>query len=529
MSVTLPPQPAIVRPTHKRFVAPWMDGMAQVGNGVLPAMWQGRKWMAIPHDETHVRLAKNFGIVAPAPILSYYDWNGGRPYQAQRETAAMLTLEPRAYVLNDMGTGKTRSVLWAYDWLRRQGKAGRLLVVAPLSTLSNTWLREVIENMAYYKVNVVYGSKERRLKMLAQPADIYIINHDGIQTVLPELVARQDIDTVVIDELAVYRNPTSKRFKKMRVLLAAKPRAWGLTGSPTPNAPTDAWAQVKLLTPSNVSNSFVSFRDQTMLKVSNFKWIPKPSALATVQSIMQPAVRYTLEDVVELPEVVVRNIDVPLGPAQQDAYTKLERHLTAMFDAGEVTAVNAGVLMNKLLQIATGWVYTNARGVIALDNDERLETLADLIESSDRKVLVFTPFIHSLDGISAYLTKEGIANHTVSGETVKKDRDAIFSEFQNRTIADGAPKCIVAHPQCMAHGLTLNTADTIVWFGPFASLETFEQANRRIRRIGQMFKQQIFLIGGTKVEKRLYSRLESRQKVQDTLLDMFRDGTINSR
>src|SRR5690606_27599814 len=148
---------------------------------------------------------------------------------------------------------------------------------------------------------------------------------------------------------------------------------------------------------------------------------------------------------------------------------------------------NAGAVMNKLLQVSTGWVYTADGNTIALDNNTRIAALMDAINSTDRKVLVFAPFKHALAGISAALTSEGIEHATVSGDTSASERGQVFNLFQNTS----KYRVINAHPQCLAHGVTLTAADTIIWFAPITSNEIYDQANRRIRRIGQKHKQLI--------------------------------------
>ena len=518
---TTPQSQAFISTKHARIVVPRIDGIVALVPTAQQFEWRGAPHLALPHNENHTKLIRNFGIQADAPILRYYDWCGGKPFEAQRQSAAMLTLERRAYVLNGMGTGKTRTVLWAFDWLRRTGAVKRMLVVAPLSTLHMTWWREAFQVVPHLKVNVLHGSREKRFQMLADPADVYVINHDGMEIVANEIVNRTDIDVVVLDELAAYRNGTSRRWKTMSRVVRGKERVWGLTGSPTPNEPTDAWAQVKLVTPGNAPTGFVAFRESVMVKVSPFKWVSKPSALKTVHDMMQPSVRYTLDDVVELPEVVMRVVDVDQSPKQVEAYDLLNKRLTAMFDEGEVTAMNAGILMGKLLQVSMGWVYTDKRGVVDLGCGSRLQALADAIDSTDHKVIVFVPFIHALDGVSHYLKGRQIAHEAVSGETTKRQRDDIFGRFQ----MSADPRVLVAHPQCMSHGLTLTAADTIIWFGPFASLEVFEQANARITRVGQKHKQQVVMFAGTKAERLLYKRLQEKKGVQDTLLEMLREST----
>lgn len=513
--------PALISAKHRRLVVPYMDGIAALIPTAQKFEWRGAPHLALPHNENHTKLVRNFNIPAAAPITYYYDWCGGTPFEAQRQSASMLTVERRAYVLNGMGTGKTRTVLWAFDWLKREMHCKRMLVVAPLSTLHMTWWREAFQVTPHLKVNVLYGSRDKRFQMLADPADIYVVNHDGLEIIATEVINRTDIDVIVFDELAVYRTQSTKRWKTANRVAQRKERVWGLTGSPVPNAPTDAYAQIKLVTPGQMPMGFVAFRESVMVKVSTFKWVAKPTALRTVEAAMVPAVRYTLDDVVELPEVVMRTVEVAQGTQQEKVYQELEKKLVAQFAAGDITAMNAGILMNKLLQVSMGWVYTDKKGVIALDNAARLQALVDSIESTDRKVIVFVPYIHALDGISAYLKAQNIAHEVVSGDTPKRQRDDVFGRFQMTS----EPRVIVAHPQCMSHGLTLTAADTIIWFGPFASLEVFEQANARITRVGQKHRQQVLMFAGTRAETKLYQRLQQKKGVQDTLLDMLRERT----
>jgi SNF2 family DNA or RNA helicase len=483
----------------------------------------GVNYIMMPHDEVTTHWLRYHGHEAPAPILSYYDWPGSsKPFEVQRKTCELLTLNSHAYVLNSMGTGKTKAALWAWDYLRNAGRAGKLIVVAPLSTLQFTWGREVFATIPHRKYAILHGDKAKRLERLNDPeVEIFVINHDGIGVIINELEARTDIDCLVLDELAVYRNPGTARFKMMKKYAAKMANVWGMTGAPIPNAPTDAWAQCAIITPTRVPKFFGRFRDDLMLKVSQFQFVPKKDAVDKVYSVMQPAVRFTLDDIDELPEVVFRTMDMGMGPVQTKAYKDLANDLYAMVQNKVITAANVGVAMNKLLQVALGWVYTSTRGIVPLDNNERIEALIDAIESTDRKVLVFSPFKHCLEGIGKALTKEKIEYATVSGDTPAGERADIFNEFQNTT----KYRVLNAHPKCLAHGLTLTAANTIVWFGPTLSLDTFDQANARIHRVGQIHKQQVILLQATEIESRIYGMLRNKHLVQEKLLGLFEEAT----
>jgi SNF2 family DNA or RNA helicase len=465
---------------------------------------------------------RKLGYDVPSPILSHYDWCGGKPFEAQKKTCAMLTMNQRAYVLNGMGTGKTKAALWAWDYLRSNGFANKMLVVAPLSTLKFTWGREVFQTLPGINAVVLHGSKAKRLEALNDPtADIFIINHDGLKVIIDEIMEHKEIDCLVLDELAVYRNGGSQRTKMTRKLAQTMSWVWGMTGSPIPNEPTDAWAQCTIVTPNTVPKYFGRFRDELMQRITQFKWAPKADAVDRAFAAMQPAVRFTLDDVTELPECIERTHDVEMGPKQTKVYRALVDHCHAAIAAKDITAANAGAVMMKLLQVATGWVYSSDGTTVPLDNDKRIDALIDAINGTDRKVLVFAPFKHALAGISAALTSEGIDHATVSGDTPANERAHIFNLFQNTE----RYRVIVAHPQCLAHGITLTAADTVVWFAPVTSLEIYDQANHRIRRVGQKHKQLVLHLQSTPVERKIYALLQKKQRVQEKLLELFEDAS----
>jgi SNF2 family DNA or RNA helicase len=514
--------PVKVSHKHKVVAVPHLDAVQNMFPSAHPIQLNGHPFLAVRHQPAETYLLRKLGFDVPAPILEHYDWCGGKPFDAQKKTAAMLTMNERAYVLNGMGTGKTKSALWSWHYLRSNGLAGKALVVAPLSTLQFTWAREIFNTLHGVKAAVLHGSKAKRLERLNDPdIDIYIINHDGLKVLAEEIADRDDIDTLILDELAVYRNGGSQRTKITRKLATQMKWVWGMTGSPIPNEPTDAWAQCTIVTPHTVPKYFGRFREELMHRISQFKWAPKSDAVDKAFAAMQPAVRFTLDDIVELPEAVEQTLDVELGPKQEKVYRSLVDHAHVAIANKEITAANAGAVMMKLLQVATGWVYSSDGQTVALDNEKRIEALIDAVNATDRKVLVFVPFKHALTGISKALTSESIEHAVVSGDTPAAERAQVFNLFQNT----GKYHVLLAHPQCLAHGITLTAADTVIWFAPVTSLEIYEQACARIRRIGQKHKQLFLHLQSTPVERKIYTLLQRKQRVQEKLLELFEEAS----
>ena len=514
--------PVQVSQKHKIIGVPLRADVQNLFPSAPAITVRGNPALAVNHGPTETYLLRKLGFDVPSPIATHYDWCDGKPFDVQKKTCSLLTMNQRAYVLNGMGTGKTKAALWAWDYLHKAGLAKKLLVVAPLSTLKFTWCKEIFQTLPHVRAVVLHGSREKRLEALKDPhADAFIINHDGLKVLIDEITARTDIDTMVLDELAVYRNGGSQRTKITRKLAQRMTWVWGMTGSPIPNEPTDAWAQCTIVTPNTVPKFYGRFREELMHKITQFKWAPKPDAVDKAFAVMQPAVRYTLDDVVELPECIERFVDVELGPKQAKVYKALLDHAHAAVLAKEITAANAGAVMMKLLQVSTGWVYSSDGSTVPLDNEKRIEALVDAINATDRKVLVFAPFKHALGGISAALTAEGIEHSVVSGDTPANDRAQVFNLFQNTD----KYRVIVAHPQCLAHGITLTAADTIIWFAPVTSLEIYDQANHRIRRVGQKHKQLVLHLQSTPVERKIYALLQKKQRVQEKFLELFEEAS----
>jgi SNF2 family DNA or RNA helicase len=358
------------------------------------------------------------------------------------------------------------------------------------------------------------------MKLLANPDfDVYIINHDGLPIIVSELANRPDIDTLIVDEGAIYRNSSTRRWRALNTVINQQKInryvVW-MTGTPTPNAPTDAWAQCRIVCPANVPQYFGKFRDQVMRQVSQFKWVARDNATDVVFNAMQPAIRYSLDDCVDLPEQVFETRQAEMTDEQKRAYAQMLATLRAQAAEGAILAVNEAVKASKLVQIACGVVYGIDGQEVHIPAQSRIEVVLEAIEQSEGKVLVFVPFLPVISYVAGELSKHYTVA-VVNGDTKKSERDTIFGDFQSAK----EPHVIVAQPGTMSHGLTLTAATTIIWYAPINSNETYEQACARTRRPGQKRTTVVVNVCGSEVERRMYVRLQNKQRMQGLLLDML--------
>jgi SNF2 family DNA or RNA helicase len=508
-------------PEHKKIVLPYRaDVEAILQSPAAQRFETGGAWyLAIDHKIQSVRLLRNLGLNAPSPGLTDYDWNGGSPFESQKATFDLCTVARRAYVLSEMGVGKTRAVLWAYDYLRREGMLNKLLVVAPLSTLTTVWENEIFENFPHLRTVVLYGDRKKRSKLLATDADVYVINHEGVEVLHAELWGRPDINGIIVDELASYRNSKSKRWKSLEPLVKRSEYSWGLTGTPTPNAATDAFGQARLLTPESAGFSFKAYRDKVQRQVGTFKWVDRPEATSIVHDTLQPAVRFTREQCFDLPPTTYTTLEVGLDTAAIRVYKEMLNELASEVKGREIIASNEGVKLSKLLQISAGFAYDSQGKPIYIGGLDRFKQCVEVIEAiPNQKVIVFANFTYMVELLAGVLGQKYNVGK-IHGGVPKAERDAVFQSFQK----GGPCRIIVAHPKTMSHGLTLTAAETIIWATPTTSNETHDQANARITRSGQTKNTQIVYLTATAAETKVYQRLKKKGAMQGTLLELFEE------
>jgi SNF2 family DNA or RNA helicase len=481
----------------------------------------GEEMLAMPYGVDEAMVLKNLGFNVPAPINEYYSWPGRfAPMEHQKGTAAFLTMHKRALCLNAPGTGKSISSLWAADFLLDEGVARKVLIVAPLSTVKVVWGRELKHHLPHRSFVVCTGTKQKRIDLLATPGVQYvIINHDGFSNMAAEL---NGFDVVIYDEATALKSPSSQRYKIFaKWMQKHQPWLWLLTGTPISQTPADAWTLARLVDSPTCPKSFTTFKDLVMQKVTTFKWMSRPDALETCRRVLQPSIRFSLDECKDLPDTNFVGRKTTLTKQQEKAFKEMKDQAVTVFSGGEVTAANTAVMLSKLLQISCGVVY-GEDATLVIDASERYNTLTELLTEIGDKAIIFVPLKGVQVWLQQKLTADGFDVAMVNGDTSKKDRDQIFNDFQHTD----RPQILLAHPKVAAHGLTLTRAKDIIWFAPIYSLEMYEQANARIRRLTTTGKTSVWHIWATGFEAELYRRLRAKKNTLAEFLNLVQG--INS-
>ena len=466
------------------------------------------------------RILRNLRIKdVPNPILGRYKWPGiYTPFDHQRTTAAFLATHPRCFCLNEAGTGKTSAAAWAADYLMTVGAIKRVLIVCPVSIMDTAWRSDLFKTVMHRTVALAVGSRTKREEIVRAGYEFTIINFDGVK-VVREALAKQEFDLIIVDECTAIKSATTDRWKALASLVLPKTRMWLMTGTPAAQAPTDAYGLAKLVNPQAVPRFFGAFRDQVMYKVTQFKWVPKASAAETVHRVLQPAIRFTKEECLDLPDMLYTTREAPLTKQQLQYYEVIRKNMMATAAGEQITAVNAAGLLNKLLQVSQGSAYSTEREVIEFDISNRYNELLDVVRGTTHKVIVIVPFRHVLELLTELLSKDGITNAAIHGGTPGSQRTTSIKQFQTET----SPKVILLIPQAAAHGVTLTKADTVVWWGPVPSAELYMQGNARAHRAGQRNPVTVVRLQGSPVERRIYALLDGKLDMHQALVQLYEE------
>jgi len=227
------------------------------------------------------------------------------------------------------------------------------------------------------------------------------------------------------------------------------------------------------------------------------------------------SIRHVFEECVDIPPNYTYEINFDLSPKHRRAYDILKEHAILELKEGGISAFNAGVLANKLLQMASGAVYDD-EGTVQLYDTARYELVLDLAEQREQCVIAFN-WTHQRDLLIKLADDRGFTYGVIDGGASDKQREKVVTQFQA-----GFLKIIFAHPASGAHGLTLTRGTTTIWASPTYNAEHWIQFNKRIYRIGQTRKTETLLVtANDTIDTEVALRLMGKVERMTDLLEML--------
>lgn len=451
------------------------------------------------------------------------------PKDYQKRALKLLLQQACLGLILDPGLGKTSISLGAFNVLKKQKIAKRMLVIAPLRPAYSTWPGEIskwrdFEGLTYC---ILHGpDKEEKLDL---DADIFIINPEAVGWLCQDFRWKKiNADILCVDESTKFKNSQTVRFKALRGLISRFRRRWILTGTPAPNGLLDLFGQIYILDEGLALGRFITHYKNKYFVPSGYggyEFRPQIGAAdAIADRIKEITLRMSAEEFLQMPELIYQNIDVALPPAAYQQYKTMEDDFLLLFGEDDaVLAPNAAVAGGKCRQIANGALYTGAQGVqmgpqvqgapYLLLHDAKIDALRDLVEQlQGNPLLVAYEFQHDAQRIVDALGKDT----PVIGGGTSASRSNSYIEGFNR----GDIQVLVGHPASMGHGLNLQeVCHHVCWFGIPWNLEHYDQLIRRVYRQGQ--KERVFvyhIVAKDTLDESVLKTLAAKDRTQRDLL-----------
>lgn len=448
------------------------------------------------------------------------------PHNYQRYCIDYIKDHPVSALFLDMGLGKTAITLTAlHDLLLDELSVSKVLVIAPLRVARDTWPAEVRkwEHLHDLDVSVMVGDVKTRKAALVAQSLVYIINRENVKWLVQYYEKnglKWDFDCVVIDELSSFKNHQSQRFKWLRKIRPFVRRWIGLTGTPTSNGLMDLWAEIGILDGGERLGRFIGRFRECYFKPGSmnpqtgivYSYIPRPGAEEQIyERISDITISMKAMDYLTMPACIYVNHKVEMSNPERKLYDQMKTDLIIPLEGGDIDAVNAAALSNKLLQMANGAVYDENREPRLIHN-RKLEMLEDLIESANgQPVLIAYWFKHDRTRILQHLLSVGYKSSDV--------RD-LKSSDDIRLWNEGRIPIALIHPASAGHGLNIQEGGHIlIWFGLTWSLEFYQQTNARLWRQGQKDTVTIHhIVTKSTVDEDVLKALSSKDITQEKLI-----------
>lgn len=443
------------------------------------------------------------------------------PYKHQAVTISHLDANAKTLDASDPGTGKTRSHL--ESWAKRRRKGGKaVLILAPKTLLEAAWQADLNKFFPDEFISSVAYAKNRQ-KAFDATADVYITNVDAVKWLDKQPKKFFDrFDELIVDESTAFKNRTSQRSKALDRIKSHFPYRRALTGTPNSRAVTDVWNQVYFLDDGErLGKNFFAFRNSVQEPIqvgpaSNMvQWKDKPGAEVAVAGLISDiTVRHKFEECLDVPKQVMRTMNIKLSPKLQAAYNELKETAVLELSKADVVGINAAVLANKLLQVASGAVYTE--GDHEVIDTQRYELTLDLAEEVDHSI-VFFMWHHQRQALESIAKKRGV-NYEIIDRTVNDKRRArVVQAYQ-----EGVYQTLFLHPKSAAHGLTLTKGTRTIWASPTYEPDVFKQGNHRIYRAGQTERTETIMIQAVNtMEPQVYARMQDKNTRMVNLLEIL--------
>lgn len=404
----------------------------------------------------------------------------------QLQGLEVLSRNNRFGIAYEMRLGKTLMMLEHLNRLYKKNFKHKTLVVVPLSGVP-VWGQECKKHGYQFRVTELVGSASQRLKRLAEDADLYVINYEGLR-ILKKTLLTKGFTIFIADESHRLGDMKSQQTQAALEVSRSIPYRYTLTGTPYTNNPESIYSQTCILDSKAFGNyyyfknNFINYKKRKVKgtfrvkgKIVNEMIIQQPVGFKNIpqlQTILdQYWIRKTQAECLDLPERSYRLISCQLSPEQKKHYMGLKYTLTTLFDDDQFKVTHAGTLIQKLCQVCQGFIY-DEEGYKSFES-HKVKMLKDLLEDiGSQKIILFCWYTADLEILKRELCH---LYNVIVFKGSSEERKMAVEKFQNSE----EPQIFLAQTQTACEAIDLSAANHVIYFGQCYSHIIRQQSESR--------------------------------------------------
>lgn len=404
-------------------------------------------------------------------------------------------------IFADTGVGKT------LIGIEIASNYNKTIVLCPLSVIETAWVDDCHKFYPNMKIINVWGnSKEYRLKMLNEEADIYVMNYESFKIIRNE-IRKANFDCIIVDESSVMKNMSSQITSTIMEFTNIIPHRFVLSGCPTPNHNKEIFPQMKFVDPDLFGNNYYGFLARYFHQdMSNpHYWYQTDDDKERYYSrLSDKSIFLKKDDCVDLPEKVFEIRRFNMAKRQRQYYDDIVNDIKANINQWSKFEFTAKLM--KLREVTSGFVINKDQTITEFGNNKEQLLQEVISEIGDKPIIIWCQFQHEIENLAKKFDGVALTSKT-------KNRDDIIRDFKDNKI-----HLLFTHPQLLGKGLTFINCTYNIYYSLSFSYEEFKQSQDRIHRIGQNNKcTYIILQAKASIEEKMYDCVQRKGNAVDEL------------
>lgn len=446
-----------------------------------------------------------------------------KPFDYQADAIQFGLKHDRWLLLDAPGLGKSLTAIYLAEELKKRDNIEHCLVVCGINMLKWNWVKE-INKFSKLSVRILgerttrtgktkIGSIEDRKDDLKKKIkEFFVVTN--VETLRDKEIVKlinsgkNNFDMIVVDEIHACKNPQSQQGENLLKVNKAKYRI-GMTGTLLMNNPLDTFLPLKWI---GAENSTLSTFKHYYCMFDGFIL----TGFKNTQYLKYQLADYTLrrtKDILDLPPKTIINEYVDMSDTQTKFYEDVQNGVIKDVDKVKLNTANLLALTSRLRQATACPSVLTTKNVPSAKVDRALDLIEQITSAGD-KVVVFSTFKETVKNICDKLTDINYVSCT--GD----DNDADISERINKFQTDDNCKVLCGTWQKCGTGITLTSANYMVFLDVPWTDAVYTQAQDRIYRIGTKDKVTIYhLICKDTIDERVLEIVNDKSALSDYIID----------